>query len=194
MSNTVKLWLKLGTIMASTVFFIFSCTATMMTGARVLPRLDARHIDAGDTPHEAFYVLAVSKEDADSISAILLSEAREKFSTNAAVSFLLPEDSGASDNFQGAGKKVAGAMEYQYTAKQTGNNEQQVILDVTDRDQLAGKYHYRVSGNDIVPLYSRLTHFSSTGITAFAIAIIISLLLHITGRGLVRHFSRQTEH
>ena len=194
MSYTVKLWLKLGTIMASAVFFIFSCTATMMTGARVLPTLDARHIDAGDTPHKIFYVLTVSGKDADQITAILLSEATVKTASNTSVSYFLPKGSGASENFHGLGNKAAGVMQYQYTAKQTAKDEQLVILDITDRDQLSGKYHYKVKANDIEPLYSRVSHFSSTGVAAVAIALLFSLSLHIFGRVLVRRFSQQAGH
>ena len=194
MSHTVKLWLKLGTIMASAVFFIFSCTATMMTGARVLPTMDARHIDTGDAPHEQFYVLAVSSKNNSEIMAILLSEATEKTASNTSVSYFLPKDSGATENFQGRGKKAAAVMQYQYTAKQTGKDEQLVMLDITDRDQLSGKYHYKVKGNEIVPLYSRVSHFTSTGLAAVTIALLFSLVLHIIGRVLVRRFSQQAEH
>ena len=194
MSHTVKLWLKLGTIMASAVFFIFSCTATMMTGARVLPTLDARHIDTGDTPHEQFYVLTVSRKNEGEIRIILLSEATEKTVSATPVSYFLPKDSGATENFHSLGKKAVGVMQYQYTAKQTGKDEQLVILDITDRDQLSGKYHYKVKGNDIVPLYSRVSHFYSTGLAAVAIALLFSLALHIIGRVLVRRFSQQADH
>lgn len=166
----------------------------MMTGARVLPTLDARHMDAGDTPHEQFYVLAVPIKDAGEITVILLSEARANLSSNIPVSYFLPKDSGASENFHGTGKKAAGVMQYQYTAKQTGKDEQLVMLDVTDRHRLSGKYHYKVNNNDIVPLYSRLSHFTSTGMTAVAIALMFALLLHIIGRVLVRHYRQQGDH
>ncbi|MBE9516700.1 MAG: hypothetical protein IME93_06950 [Proteobacteria bacterium] len=190
MSNTIKLWLKLGTMLVSTVFFIFSCTATVMTGSRVLPTLDARHIDTGDEPHDLFYVLAVSKKDKGEIKIILLSEVKEKLASKSPVTFLLPVASGVSKNFSGNKEITKGIMEYKYSVEQTGTNEQMVSLDVTDRKKMSGKYRYKVTGSEIVPIYSRLSHFTYTGIMALVIALLFSLILHVIGRLLVSRYKQ----
>ena len=138
----------LGTLLASTLFFVVSCSSSSIVAGRILIELDARDIVAGDEPHRLFYVLAVSP---DEIRPVLLSRLEDHFEKYESVSLLLTPGRVQSPGYS----SVADTGEVHYIYNAVGLEEQSVELQVTDYDHFNGTYHYLVRDGVVTPTYSR---------------------------------------
>lgn len=174
----------LAALLASTLFFVVSCTGSTIVASKVMVELDTRDIVAGDPPHRPFYVLAVTPETTRPVSLDRLTDYLDK---NKSASLLLTpgiaESPGYSDGMD------TGTVHYAYTA--TGKNEQSVELQVTDYDLFNGTYHYRVQDGAVTPTYSKQIHYFKMVAQSLPYGLGIALLLYSLGKLMNRQVKRQ---
>ncbi|MGI9205688.1 MAG: hypothetical protein ACR2Q3_16855 [Woeseiaceae bacterium] len=169
----------LGALLASTLFFVVSCTGSTIVAGQVLGDLDTRDIAAGDEPHRPFYVLAVSPETSKPVTLSRLEDYLEKNEGSSLL--LLPghvQSPGFSDGVD------TGHVHYAYTA--AGKDEQSVELQVTDYDHFNGTYHYLVRDGVVTPTFSKQNHYFKMAIESLPYGIGIAIFLNLLGKFLSR--------
>ncbi|MCL2523958.1 MAG: hypothetical protein FWF20_01125 [Betaproteobacteria bacterium] len=176
----VRLLKILAIILGSSWFFPVSCTSGVVVGARIIAKLDERHVERGDAVHSPFKIAAVPGVQGLPFRVLRLDEIKPDAAADAAlalkkenIAFRMPAQSGSA--------RIGQSM-FSYQVLEDNGQEQFIeLVEKQDDGDNTIWSRYRATSTSISPVGSRMFYFGYM-FGALPYAFFGALILYGIGR------------
>jgi len=175
----------LALVLGSALFFPVSCMTGLVTGIKVVAKLDTREVARGDAVHPDFCFVAEPGVTGEPFQVVSFSRYSEFREAGGAYSFLMAKPGLALDM---GPSTFSGATTYSYRVLDEAGGEQ--LIEVVQRDHdgdYSGWYRYKATKASITPVSSRVNHPGQM-FAALPFAFGGALILYVIGRALRRRY------